>query len=59
MFWVAYYLDKGHRLDYLLNLPYEEQIFLQESMEKMNNEKVLYDIEKMKTFLKALGGEKK
>lgn len=57
MFWISYYLDKGHKLDYLLNLSYEEQLFFQRSMEKMNEEKVLYDIEKMKAFLKALGGE--
>ena len=50
-------LDKGHKLDYLLNLSYEDQIFFQRSMEKMNEERVLYDIEKMKAFLKALGGE--
>ncbi|MGL4672611.1 hypothetical protein [Cetobacterium sp.] len=40
-----------------MNLNYEEQIFFQRSMEKMNEEKILYDSEKMNVFLKALGGE--
>lgn len=57
MFWISYYLDKGHRLDYLLNLPWEEQEMFKQSMEKMNEEKVAYDVEKMKVFLKALGGK--
>lgn len=58
MFWISYYLDKGHRLDYLLNLPWEDQEMLKQSMEKMNEERALYDVEKMKVFLKALGGGK-
>lgn len=56
MYWISYYLDKGHRLDYLLNLSYEDKIFLQESMEKMNEERVLYDVERIKALAKALGG---
>ena len=31
---------------------------LKQSMEKMIEERALYDVEKMKVFLKALGGEK-
>ena len=57
MFWISYYLDKGHRLDYLLNLSWEEQEMFKQSMEKMNEEKATYDVEKMKVFLKALGGK--
>lgn len=57
MFWISYYLNKGHRLDYLLNLPWEEQEMFKQSMEKMNEEKATYDVEKMKVFLKALGGK--
>ncbi|MEG0397838.1 MAG: hypothetical protein RSF36_04290 [Cetobacterium sp.] len=43
----------------MLNLDYEEQIFFKQSMEKMNEEKVLYDYKKMEVFLNALGGEEK
>lgn len=56
MYWIAYYLSQGHRLDYLLNLTWEEEIFFKESMNKMNEEKVLYDIERINALIKGIGG---
>lgn len=56
MYWIAYYLSKGHRLDYLLNLSWEEEVFFKEAMNKMNEEKVLYDIEKINALIKGIGG---
>lgn len=50
--WVSYYLDKGFKLNYLLNLNEVEKTFFIMSMNKNIKERVEYDTEK----LKALAG---
>lgn len=57
MYWVSYYLQRGHKINYLLNLEMEEQLFFIAAMEKEKEERILYDTEKMEVFLKALGGD--
>lgn len=50
MYWIAYYLQKGHSLEYLLNLSYIEKKFFIRSMEVYREEMVLYDVEKIKSI---------
>jgi hypothetical protein len=51
LYWVAYYVAKGERLNYLLNLTEKEKMFYKESMLMEREEAVNFEIEK----LKALG----
>lgn len=54
MYWVSYYLQKGYKLDYLLNLNHNEQLFFKKSMEAEIKQKVLYDKEKFKALIEIL-----
>lgn len=53
--WVAYYLDKGFKLSYLLNLNEIEKLFFIMSMNKNIKDRVAYDAEKIKLLVGARG----
>jgi hypothetical protein len=53
---VAYYLQKGFKLEYLLNLGGFEQMFFKASMEQAIKQKVEYDSEKLKVIARIVGG---
>ncbi len=53
---VSYYLQKGHSLQYLLNLTEEEKLFFIESMVVNRQEQIEYDIKKIKASM-GVGGE--
>lgn len=57
MYWVSYYLQRGHNLEYLLKISELEKIFFIKSMERTMEDKVRYDSQKIEVLLKALGGE--